>query len=62
MLRVHFPGHNHQFYQFIIFLFYLCKEIVDSADHFPAVLFKFQQWLTGHELGTKYKFGVVTDG
>lgn len=38
------------------------QEIVDSADHFPAVLFKFQQWLTGHELGTKYKFGVVTDG
>ena len=43
-----------------LFLFH--KEIVDNADPFPVVLSEFEQWLADHELGTKYKFGVVTDG
>ncbi|XP_068738816.1 3'-5' exoribonuclease 1-like [Montipora capricornis] len=38
------------------------QEIVDKADSFPIVLSKFEQWLADHELGTKYTFGVVTDG
>ena len=35
---------------------------MDNADSFPDVLSKFEQWLRRQELGTKYKFGVVTDG
>ena len=47
---------------FDIYLFFTGKETVDNADLFPEVLCRFEQWLDDHELGTKYKFGVVTDG
>ena len=45
-----------------VYLFVISKELVDSADSFPDVLSRFEQWLRRQELGTKYKFGVVTDG
>lgn len=38
------------------------KEQVDKADEFPIVLNRVKEWLESHELGTKYKFAVATDG
>ena len=45
-----------------VYLFVISKDLVDNADSFPDVLSRFEQWLRGQELGTKYKFGLVTDG
>ena len=38
------------------------QSTVNEAKPFPEVLEDFHQWLTTHELGTTYKFTVVTDG
>jgi 3'-5' exoribonuclease 1 len=40
----------------------ITQEEVDVADTFPQVLSDFEAWLTKHQLGTKHKFIVVTDG
>lgn len=40
----------------------ITQEMVDNADTFPGVLDNFDQWLKKHELGSEYKFAVVTDG
>lgn len=40
----------------------LSKEQVDSAEEFPDVLDKVNEWLLKRELGTKFKFAVATDG
>lgn len=36
--------------------------MVDEADPFPAVLQKVVAWLQERELGTKYKYAILTDG
>jgi 3'-5' exoribonuclease 1 len=40
----------------------IAQEDVDTADTFPQVAKDFKAWLTNHELGSKHKFAVVTDG
>lgn len=36
--------------------------MVDDADAFPAVLERVVAWLQERELGTKYKYAMLTDG
>lgn len=36
--------------------------MVDDADTFPAVLERVVAWLQERELGTKYKYAMLTDG
>lgn len=36
--------------------------MVDEADSFPAVLERVVAWLQERELGTKYKYAILTDG
>jgi 3'-5' exoribonuclease 1 len=38
------------------------QEKVDESDEFPLVLKKVEKWFEEHELGTKNKFAVATDG
>ena len=38
------------------------QETVNKALYFAEVFERFQQWLQKHELGSKYKFAVITDG
>ncbi|XP_066566953.1 3'-5' exoribonuclease 1 isoform X2 [Amia ocellicauda] len=40
----------------------ITQETVDKADTFPDVLQKVVVWLQERELGTKYKYAVLTDG
>lgn len=36
--------------------------MVDEAEPFPAVLERVVGWLQERELGTKYKYAILTDG
>lgn len=36
--------------------------MVDEADTFPSVLERVVAWLQERELGTKYKYAILTDG
>lgn len=36
--------------------------MVDEADTFPGVLERVVAWLQERELGTKYKYAILTDG
>lgn len=36
--------------------------MVDEAEPFPAVLERVVAWLQERELGTKYKYAILTDG
>ena len=36
--------------------------MVDEADPFPEVLQRVVVWLQERELGTKYKYAILTDG
>lgn len=36
--------------------------MVDEADAFPVVLQRVVDWLQERELGTKYKYAILTDG
>lgn len=38
------------------------QRMVDEADPFPAVLERVVAWLQERELGTKYKYAILTDG
>lgn len=38
------------------------QKMVDKADLFPAVLERVVAWLQERELGTKYKYAILTDG
>ncbi|KAK6635946.1 hypothetical protein RUM44_001201 [Polyplax serrata] len=40
----------------------ITQEQVDSAETFDKVIVHFQKWLSKHQLGSKHKFCVVTDG
>lgn len=37
------------------------QEQVDSAPYFPEVFRRFTEWLKDKELGSTYKFSIVTD-
>lgn len=38
------------------------QKMVEEADVFPAVLQRVVDWLQERELGTKYKYAILTDG
>lgn len=38
------------------------QKMVDEADTFPVVLQRVVAWLQERELGTKYKYAMLTDG
>lgn len=38
------------------------QKMVDEADTFPGVLERVVAWLQERELGTKYKYAILTDG
>ncbi len=38
------------------------QKMVDEADPFPEVLQRVVAWLQERELGTKYKYAILTDG
>lgn len=38
------------------------QDQVDRADAFPQVLKKVIEWMKSKELGTKYKYCILTDG
>lgn len=38
------------------------QDLVDGADTFPQVLRKVVDWMKLKELGTKYKYSILTDG
>lgn len=44
--------------------FWFCSDqkMVDEADLFPAVLQRVIAWLQERELGTKFKYAILTDG
>lgn len=46
---------------FICFILYP-QDQVDRADTFPQVLKKVIDWMKLKELGTKYKYCILTDG
>lgn len=37
------------------------QEQVDSAPYFPEVFRRFTEWVKDKELGSTYKFSIVTD-
>lgn len=46
-----------------LILFSSClQDQVDRADAFPQVLKKVIEWMKSKELGTKYKYCILTDG
>ena len=56
------PVINPKLTDFCVSLTGIKQENVDSADEFPVVLQRVEQWLRDHELGSKHKFVVATDG
>lgn len=47
----------------VLTLFSFClQDQVDRADAFPQVLKKVIEWMKSKELGTKYKYCILTDG
>lgn len=45
-----------------LFLLLCPQDQVDRADAFPQVLKKVIEWMKSKELGTKYKYCILTDG
>ncbi|XP_078004907.1 3'-5' exoribonuclease 1 isoform X2 [Phascolarctos cinereus] len=56
------PEINTQLSDFCINLTGITQEIVDRADTFPQVLRNVVDWMRLKELGTKYKYSILTDG
>ncbi|MFT7815330.1 3'-5' exoribonuclease 1 [Arapaima gigas] len=56
------PELNTQLSDFCIQLTGISQEMVNKADVFPDVLRRVVSWLQEKELGTKYKYAVLTDG
>ncbi|KAJ0012634.1 hypothetical protein NQD34_016968 [Periophthalmus magnuspinnatus] len=56
------PELNPQLSEFCINLTGITQKMVDEADPFPVVLEKAVAWLQERELGTKYKYAILTDG
>lgn len=47
----------------LIFIYFtFTQDQVDRADTFPQVLKKVIDWMKLKELGTKYKYCILTDG
>ncbi|KAJ8393969.1 hypothetical protein AAFF_G00055020 [Aldrovandia affinis] len=56
------PEKNIQLSDFCVRLTGITQETVDKADSFSDVLKRVVVWLQEKELGTKYKYAVLTDG
>ncbi|XP_029082047.1 3'-5' exoribonuclease 1 isoform X2 [Monodon monoceros] len=56
------PEINTQLSDFCINLTGITQDQVDKADTFPQVLKKVIDWMKLKELGTKYKYSILTDG
>ncbi|KAL7844021.1 hypothetical protein SRHO_G00225600 [Serrasalmus rhombeus] len=56
------PELNPQLSDFCIELTGIAQEMVDEADTFPRVFRRVVAWLQEKELGTKYKYALLTDG
>ncbi|KAF6376162.1 exoribonuclease 1 [Rhinolophus ferrumequinum] len=56
------PEINTQLSDFCISLTGITQDQVDGADTFPQVLKKVIDWMKVKELGTKYKYCILTDG
>ncbi|KAJ8339120.1 hypothetical protein SKAU_G00359060 [Synaphobranchus kaupii] len=56
------PETNSQLSDFCVQLTGITQETVDKADIFSSVLQRVVVWLQEKELGTKYKYAVLTDG
>ncbi|XP_038615478.1 3'-5' exoribonuclease 1 [Tachyglossus aculeatus] len=56
------PEINTQLSDFCINLTGITQDLVDRADTFPQVLQKVVEWMRQKELGTKYKYSILTDG
>lgn len=56
------PEVNPQLSDFCVKLTGITQEMVDAAEPFPAVLQRVVAWLQERELGTKYKYAILTDG
>lgn len=56
------PELNPQLSDFCVKLTGITQKMVDEADPFPSVLEKAVAWLQERELGTKYKYAILTDG
>ncbi|XP_038826482.1 3'-5' exoribonuclease 1-like [Salvelinus namaycush] len=56
------PEVNTQLSEFCIKLTGITQKMVDEADTFPNVLKRVVLWLQEKELGTKYKYAILTDG
>ncbi|XP_053318683.1 3'-5' exoribonuclease 1 isoform X2 [Spea bombifrons] len=56
------PEVNTQLSEFCINLTGITQDVVDKADTFPSVLQRVVDWMREKELGTKYKYAILTDG
>lgn len=56
------PELNPQLSDFCVKLTGITQKMVDEADTFPGVLQRAVTWLQERELGTKYKYAILTDG
>ncbi|KAG7495794.1 3-5 exoribonuclease 1 [Solea senegalensis] len=56
------PELNPQLSDFCVKLTGITQKMVDDADLFPEVLRRAAAWLQERELGTKYKYAILTDG
>ncbi|CDQ75860.1 unnamed protein product [Oncorhynchus mykiss] len=56
------PEVNTQLSEFCVKLTGITQKMVDEADTFPDVLERVVLWLQEKELGTKYKYTLLTDG
>ncbi|KAM9329277.1 3'-5' exoribonuclease 1 [Gastrophryne carolinensis] len=56
------PEIKPQLSQFCINLTGITQDIVDQADTFIVVLQNVVDWMKAKELGTKYKYAILTDG
>nr|XP_033772009.1 3'-5' exoribonuclease 1 isoform X2 [Geotrypetes seraphini] len=56
------PEIKTQLSDFCISLTGITQDLVDKADTFPQVLQKAVDWMRQKELGTKYKYCILTDG
>ncbi|XP_041636409.1 3'-5' exoribonuclease 1 [Cheilinus undulatus] len=56
------PELNPKLSDFCVKLTGITQKMVDEADTFPAVLQRVVDWLKERELGTKYKYAILTDG
>lgn len=56
------PELNPQLSDFCVKLTGITQKMVEEADLFPVVLQRVVSWLQKRELGTKYKYAILTDG